>query len=72
MAEKYIERLTEMCHSLSGFAMRGKLRNDLAEDVRTLVFEGRATIAYRVEQDRVRIIRVIHAGRNVTSDLFDQ
>ena len=46
---------------------RGRGRDDLEQGLRLLVFEGRAFIAYRVEDDRVRILNTFHAGRDYES-----
>lgn len=72
IAENYVARIEAACLSLSTFPERGAQRNDLAPGVRVLIFERRATIAYRIEGDRVRIARVLHAGRDYGEDDFGE
>lgn len=64
IAGNYIARIETACLGLATFPWRGAPREDLAPGVRILVFERRATVAYRVEGDRVRIARIFHAGRD--------
>jgi plasmid stabilization system protein ParE len=49
---------------------RGVSKPNLGDGIRTISFEGRALIAYRVDDRGVRIIRVIYAGRDYNSDDF--
>lgn len=63
----YVSRILRLCNSLSEFPQRGALRDDLAENIRTIVFERRATIAYRVTNDAVLVLRVLHWGRDAQS-----
>ena len=71
-AGNYVARIEAACLSLATFPWRSAPREDLAPGVRALVFERRATIAYRVEGDRVRIARVFHAGRDYGEDDFGE
>ena len=64
IAGNYVTRIEAACMSLATFPERGAPRDDLAPGVRVLIFERRATIAYRVEGDRVRIARIFDAGRD--------
>jgi toxin ParE1/3/4 len=66
-AQRYVMRILRQCGSLGEFPHRGTPRDDLAEDVRTIAFERRATIAYRVREDVVTILRILHHGRDVDS-----
>ena len=50
--------------SLATFPQRGTKRDDLAPGIRIIGFERRATIAFRVEDDTVRIVRIFYGGRN--------
>jgi len=49
---------------------RGQPRDDLGPGIRTLPFEGRATIAYLVDDIGVQIARVFPAGMDYSSDDF--
>jgi plasmid stabilization system protein ParE len=39
-------------------------RDDIRPGLRVVGFERRATIAFRVEDDRVTILRIFHGGRD--------
>lgn len=60
----YIARIEAACVALATFPQRGTKRDDLAPGIRTMGFERRATIAFRVEGDTVRIVRIFYAGRD--------
>lgn len=63
VALAYLGRIEALCAGLAEFPRRGTPRDDLGAEVRTLSFEGRATIAYRIEADSVLILGIFHAGR---------
>ena len=63
-AQSYVARILRLCGSLGEYPKRGTPRDDLRENVRTVAFERRATIAYRVRDDVVTILRVLHHGRD--------
>lgn len=65
VADAYDARLRKTCVRLADFPRRGTPRDDLGEGVRTVPFERRAVIAYRVEGATVRILRVLHRGRDL-------
>jgi toxin ParE1/3/4 len=69
-AFSYIGRIEEACETLSSFPSRGTPRDDLAPGVRTISFEGQATIVYKVERRLVRIIHVLHRGRDPSGIFF--
>ena len=64
-AERYVDRIVDYCLTLQNFPNRGTPRDDLEPGVRTTAFEGRAVIAYRVENSTVTILRVLNHGRDV-------
>ena len=65
-ARSYIDRILRLCGSLGDFPKRGTPRNELAKDIRTIAFERRATIAYRIDNDVVRILRILYHGRDIS------
>jgi toxin ParE1/3/4 len=65
VADAYDARLRKACLGLANFPRRGRPRDDLGDGVRTMSFERRAVIAYRVEDAIVRILRVLHHGRDL-------
>ncbi len=69
VALAYLDRLEQACAVLRDFPRRGTPRDDLCPGVRTISFEGRATIAYRVDREQVLILGVFHAGRLLSGPL---
>jgi toxin ParE1/3/4 len=59
-----IARIEEACLSLTTFPLRGMRRDDLAPGLRTIGFERRALIAFRVGKDAVTIVRILYGGRD--------
>jgi toxin ParE1/3/4 len=57
-------RLRQSCLKLSEFPWRGTPHVELEPGLRTLPFERRATIAYRVVGGTVEISRIYYAGRD--------
>jgi toxin ParE1/3/4 len=64
----YIGRIETACQSLSDFPERGAARNDLYMGIRIMGFERRASIAFLVETDCVRIVRIFYGGRDIEAD----
>lgn len=60
----YIGRIHSACLSLRDFPNRGSPRDDLKDGLRSIPFERRATIYYRVAGATVEILRVLYAGRD--------
>ena len=67
-AYAYTSRIERRCESLSAFPERGTPRGDLEPGMRSITFERRVLIAYRVEKDRVLILRLIHTARDVAAE----
>jgi toxin ParE1/3/4 len=65
VAWNYTDRLQHFCSRLGNFAERGRARPELGENLRSTVFERRAIVVYRVHEDKVRIVRVLHHGRDL-------
>jgi toxin ParE1/3/4 len=55
---------------LADFPNRGSARDDVRPGLRTIAFQRRAVIVYLVEEDEVRIARVLHHGQDL-SRAFD-
>jgi toxin ParE1/3/4 len=64
-------RIEAACMGLATFPQRGTKRDDLAPGIRTIGFERRATIAFRVEDDSVQIVRIFYAGRDYEAYFHD-
>ena len=71
-AGSYLERIVGCCETLRNFPERGTRRDDLQPGLRTMGFERRATIAFRVLQAEVEIVRVLYGGRDLDAHLRDR
>ena len=71
-AGDYVSRIEEACMALATFPKRGPRRDDIAPGLRTIGFERRVTIAFRVLTDAVEIVTVAYAGRDFESQLRDE
>jgi toxin ParE1/3/4 len=69
VALAYLVRIETACAGLADVPQRGTPRDDLGQGVRTISFEGRATIAYRIEAQAVLILGIFHAGRLLAGPL---
>lgn len=67
----YVGRIEQACYALATFPERGTRRDEWSPGVRTIGFERRATIVFRVRDGSVEIVRVLAAGRNVEAHLRD-
>lgn len=63
-AVTYLRRIRAHCDQLADFPNRGTPREDLVRNLRTIAFERKATVFYLVEPGKVRILRVLHKGRD--------
>ena len=68
-AQNYVGRIEAACTKLASFPNRGAPRDDLLPGLRTLSFERRALVVYRVENETVSILRVFYAGRDYEREL---
>lgn len=57
-------RLRASCLKLSDFPRRGSSHSEIEAGLRSIPFERRATIYYRVTGNSVEIVRVRYAGRD--------
>ncbi|WP_340644090.1 type II toxin-antitoxin system RelE/ParE family toxin [Phenylobacterium sp.] len=71
VAGSYIDRIEQFCRSLTTFPERGARRDDLAPGLRTVGFERRATIAFRVSGGEVQIVRIFYGGQDFDAALRD-
>jgi toxin ParE1/3/4 len=69
VADGYLDRLEAACMALATFPERGTRRDDILPGLRTLGFEGRATIAFRVLRTRVEIVTIAYGGRDFETAL---
>lgn len=64
VAGGYIDRIEAACLSLETFPERGTRRDDIRSGLRTMGFERRATIVFRVGENEVTILRIFYGGRD--------
>lgn len=69
VAGHYLDRIEETCMKLANFPERGTRRPDIMAGLRTVGFERRVTIAFRVLKARVEIVTIAYAGREFESEL---
>jgi plasmid stabilization system protein ParE len=68
-AERFVQRLTKACLALGVAPYRGTKPDDLAPGIRTTGFERRATIYFKVVDERVYILGVYYGGRQFEMEL---
>ena len=64
-AMAYLARIELVCRSLCDFPERGLLRDDLSPGICIVGLERRASIAFLVEPDCVRIVRIFSGARDI-------
>ncbi|UFZ01897.1 type II toxin-antitoxin system RelE/ParE family toxin [Bradyrhizobium ontarionense] len=69
VAIAYVRRLHDACMALAHFPERGTRRDDILKGLRTIGFERRVTIAFRVLKAHVEIVTVAYGGRSFESEL---
>lgn len=62
----YVERIEHWCDSLATFPERGTVRDDIRPGLRVTSFDRHVSIAFHVTSDRVVILRIFYAGRDIT------
>ncbi|WP_438753094.1 type II toxin-antitoxin system RelE/ParE family toxin [Pararhizobium sp. O133] len=63
-AGAYISRIEAACMTLADFPLRRQSRDDLYPGIRLIGFERRVSIAFSVEGEFVRILRIFYGGRD--------
>lgn len=64
VSTSYLDRLERFAETLSHFPHRGTPRRLHLEEVRTVTFERRQLLLYRVTDHEVQILRVVDARRD--------
>lgn len=67
IARNYVGKIRDFLLGLDLFPHRGTVI-DSVRNIRSVGFERRATVVFRVESDEVTILRIFHRGRNVDLD----
>jgi toxin ParE1/3/4 len=68
-ALKLVQRFQERWELLSNFPLTGQRRPDLDQEARHVIVGPYLTL-YRIREDTVEIVRILHGRRNITSDTF--
>jgi toxin ParE1/3/4 len=64
--------IREHCLSLSTFPQRGTERVEIMPGLRIVGYRRAVSIAFAVEGERVLILGVFYAGRNITPELLEE
>ena len=64
VARRYVERLRDRCRRITLAPQGGRPRDDLGPGLRSVPFERRAVIIYRVLGETVEIVNVFHGRRD--------
>jgi toxin ParE1/3/4 len=64
IARAFVERIRARCRRVGNVPLGGTPRDDLEPGLRTVPFEHSAVIAYKVENEQVRITNVFYGGRD--------
>ena len=64
VAEGYIDRIEQACLGLATLPFHGTRRDDIGPGIRTVGFERRATIVFRVSGRDVTIVRIFYGGQD--------
>lgn len=68
-AERFIQRLAQACLSLGAAPHRGTKRDDLIPGLRTIGFERRVTIYFKLVEQQVIIVSILYGGRSFEPSL---
>jgi toxin ParE1/3/4 len=69
IAANYIRRVEKACLALATLPKRGTAVTSHVSGLRTMGFERRATILFRVGEDKVEILRVYYGGQDLGPEL---
>jgi plasmid stabilization system protein ParE len=64
-ALSFVGRIVDYCLSFETFPERGTRHDEIAQGLRTVGWQRRATIAFEVTENTVVILRVLYAGRTL-------
>lgn len=69
IASAYIERLQVRCEKIALAPLQGTRHDEYRTGVRTLGFERRLSIAFRIKNSTVLILAIAYAGRRIQTNL---
>lgn len=62
-ADNYVVRIVSACTAIGHAPHRGSFREDIGPGIRSIGFESRITIIFRVQPDLVTILALLYGGR---------
>ena len=62
-AVRFLDQIESFCRRLAEFPDKGRLRPDIAPEIRTFSFHRRVSIAYHVEGRQLVVLRIVYAGQ---------
>lgn len=72
IAWNFVVGIREHCLGLSTFPQRGTERLEIMPGLRIVGYRRAVSIAFAVEGERVLILGVFYAGRNITPELLEE
>jgi toxin ParE1/3/4 len=72
VAGDYIDRIEAACLALETSPLRGTRRDDILPGLRTIGFERRATIVFRVRRSKVSVMRIFYGGQDFEGAMRSQ
>jgi toxin ParE1/3/4 len=63
-AQNFVGRIQARCRRIGLVPLGGRARDDLEPGLRTVPFERTAVVAYKVEDDCVRITNIFYGGKD--------
>lgn len=72
VARAYVDRLIDYCAEFETFPERGMAYNEVSPGLRVVGYRRKASIAFRVKDDVVTILRIYHGGRNIDFSAFEE
>ena len=70
-AERLAHNIDERCRVLSENPMLGRAREELGIGVRSLVVD-KYLLFYRIRDDSIRILRILHGSRKITRKMIKE
>lgn len=70
-ASTYVDEIREACRRLGDSPLVGVDRSDIRPGLRILPLWRRLVVAYQIEPDRIRVLRIFSAGRDYEAILRD-
>jgi toxin ParE1/3/4 len=68
-ADRYIDHLRERALELLDFSDLGRLRNEIAPDLRSLLARNHL-LFYRIQSKEIQILRILHGSRDFSNQEF--